>query len=66
VVPVEEILVQKMLCNRSGKWQDKEDVKLLLETQKIKKKTLIDTLTRWEVTKEKQKYFIKKIKSFRR
>lgn len=66
MVPVEEILVQKMLYNRSGKWQDKEDVKLLLETQKIKKKTLIDALTRWGVTKEKQKYFIKKIKSFRR
>ena len=38
VAPVEEILTHKMIFNRSGKWRDKKDVKLLLKTEKIDKK----------------------------
>lgn len=61
VVPVEEILVQKMLFDRSGKWQDKEDVKLLLQSEDVNKKALIRALDRWGVPKKKQKIFINKI-----
>ena len=63
VLPVEEILVSKMLFNRSGEWQDKEDVKLLLKTKKIKidKRNLIHALNRWGVSKKKQGIFIKKL-----
>ena len=61
VVPVEEILVQKMIFDRSGKWQDKEDVKLLLKTEKINKKALIRAMDRWGVKKKKQKIFIEKL-----
>jgi len=61
VVPVEEILVQKMIFDRSGKWQDKKDVRLLLETEKINKKALLRAMDRWGVKKKKQKIFIEKI-----
>lgn len=61
VVPVEEILVQKMIFDRSGKWQDKEDVKLLLQSEDVNKKALIRALDRWGVPKKKQEIFIKKL-----
>lgn len=61
VVPVEEILTQKMIFDRSGKWQDKKDVRLLLETEKINKKALIRAMDRWGVKKKKQKIFLEKI-----
>ena len=61
VAPVEEILTQKMIFDRSGKWQDKEDVKLLLKIKKINKQAFIRAMDRWGVSKIKQKIFLKKI-----
>ena len=61
VVLVEEILTQKMIFDRSGVWQDREDVKLLLATEKIDKKALIRAMDRWGVKKKKQKIFLSKI-----
>jgi len=61
VVPVEEILTQKMIFDRSGIWQDRKDVKMLLATEKINKKALIRAMDRWGVKKKKQKTFLRKI-----
>ena len=61
VVPVEEILTQKMIFDRSGIWQDREDVKLLLATEGINKKALIRAFDRWGVSKKKQKAFLEKL-----
>jgi len=63
VVPIEELLVQKMLFNRSGKWQDENDVKLLLKIKDVDEKALIKTLDRWRVPNEKRQDFIDKIKA---
>ncbi len=61
VVPVEEILTQKMIFDRSGKWQDRDDVKLLLEIENINKQSLIRAFDRWGVSKKKQKIFLEKL-----
>lgn len=61
VVPVEEIITHKMIFNRSGIWKDEKDVKLLLETERINKKALIQAMDRWGVKKAKQKVFLSKI-----
>jgi len=61
VVSVEEILTQKMIFDRSGIWQDRKDVKMLLATEKINKKALIRAMDRWGVKKKKQKTFLRKI-----
>lgn len=63
VVPVEELLVQKMLYNRSGKWQDENDVKLLLEIKEVDEEALIKALDRWRVPDEKKRDFIYRIKN---
>lgn len=62
VVPIEELLVQKMLFNRSGKWQDENDVKLLLEIKKVDEEALLKAMDRWGIPDDKRKDFIKKIK----
>jgi len=62
VVPIEEVLVQKMLFHRSEKWQDEEDVKLLLKTGDINKKNLTWAFNLWGISKKKQKSF--KLRSF--
>jgi len=51
-----------MLYNRSGQWQDKNDVKLLLQTEKINKQDLIKAFEDWGVSKEKQKIFLDELK----
>jgi len=61
VVPVEEILTQKMIFDRSGIWQDREDVRLLLATERINRKALIRAFNRWGVPNKKQKSFLKKL-----
>ena len=41
--------------------QDKEDVKLLLETERISKKALIRAFDRWGVSKKKQRAFLERL-----
>lgn len=55
VVSIEELLVQKILFNRSGEWQDKEDVSLILKYQKVDLEKLKISLKRWGVSEEQQK-----------
>lgn len=61
VVPVEEVLAQKIIWNRSGEWQDEEDIKLLKD-QKISYNFLADAFDRWGVPEDKQKVFISRVK----
>lgn len=61
VIPVEEILAQKMIWQRRGKWQDEKDIKLL-KNQKISRKALIMAFDRWGVSKRKQKKLLKRYK----
>lgn len=63
VVSVEELLVQKMLFNRSGKWQDENDVNLLLKIKEVNEEALIKALDRWRVPDEKRENFIDRIKN---
>jgi hypothetical protein len=63
VVPIEEILVQKMIFNRTGKWQDKEDIKLLLKIHKIDKKSLVNAFNRWGVFGHEQEIFMQKLEN---
>lgn len=61
VVPIEEILVQKMIMQRVREWQDEEDIKLL-KKQKISRKALFGAFDRWGVFKGKQKKYLEKYK----
>jgi len=56
VIPMEEILAQKMIWRRTG---DKEDMELL-KNQRISRKLLIEALHRWGVSKKKQEKFLAK------
>jgi len=54
IVPVEELIAQKMIFDRSGKWQDKEDVKLLISKFGVDKGKLRQALDRWGMGVDKQ------------
>ena len=64
VVPIEEILVQKILFNRSGKWQDEKDIKLLLDNYQIDRDCLDLAFKVWGIPENQQKEIIKKLNSF--
>lgn len=59
VVPVAEVLVQKMIFDRSGKWQDREDVKMLAGIGGCSKKDLVRAARRWGVSSEKEEEFLR-------
>ena len=62
VIPIEEILAQKMIWQRRGQWQDEEDIRMLRK-QKINLGSLIEALNRWGVSKDEQKRLLEKYKS---
>ena len=64
LVPREEILVQKIIFNRSGQWQDEEDLKLLLKDYKIDESALELAFKIWGVLEKEQEEITKKLNSF--
>jgi len=54
ITPVEEIIAHKITFDRTGKRRDREDVQLLLKTQKINKDKLKLALRRWKIPEKDQ------------
>jgi len=64
VIPLEEILAQKLIWNRKGDWWDEEDVKLL-KSHKISRHLLMEAFERWGVSKGKQGELIKRYENLK-
>lgn len=62
IVPIEEILAQKMIWGRTGKWEDAEDIKLL-KNHKINRRSLIEALRRWGLPKERQERLLERYRN---